>query len=80
MSKIFKPFLHNFVLVFFVDILIYNKSWESHIEHVHKSLQLVRDNQLFMNLSKCSFWDPKVEYLGHIVSQDGVRVNPIFVP
>jgi hypothetical protein len=68
MKNIFKPFLHNFVLVFFNDILIYSKAWESNIEHVDKSLQLLRDNQLFVKHSKCAFGAPEVEYLGHIVS------------
>jgi hypothetical protein len=72
MNKIFKPFLCNFVLVFFDDILIYSKTWESHIEHVDKSLQLLRDNQLFVKHSKCAFGAHEVEYLGHIVSQEGV--------
>ena len=44
MNRTFKPFLRKFVLVFFDDILIYSKAWESHIEHVNKCLQLLRDN------------------------------------
>ena len=76
MNKIFKPFLRNFVLVFFDDILIYNKAWESHIEHVDKSLQLLRDNQLFVKCSKCVVGAHEVEYLGHIVSHERVRVDP----
>jgi hypothetical protein len=63
----FKPFLRNFVLVFFDDILIYNKTWESRIEHVDNSLQLLRDNQSFVNNSKFSFGAREVEYLGPIV-------------
>jgi hypothetical protein len=76
MNNIFKPFLCNFVLVFFNDILIYNKTWESHIEHIDKSSQILRDNQLFLKPSKCAFSAHEVEYLGHIVSQEGVRVDP----
>jgi hypothetical protein len=76
MNKIFKPYLCNFVLVLFNDILIYNKTWESHIEHVDKSLQLLRDNQLFVKCSKCAFGAHEVEYLGHIVSEKVVLVDP----
>jgi hypothetical protein len=71
-NNILKPFLHNFLLVFFDDILIYSKSWESHIGHVDKSLTLFRDNQLFVKHSKFSFGAPKVECLGCIVSEEGV--------
>ena len=76
MNKIFKPFLRKFVLVFFDDILIYSKTWESHVEHVDKYLQLLREHQLFLKRSKCSFGASEVEYLGHIVTKDGVRVDP----
>jgi hypothetical protein len=68
MNKISKPFLRNFVLIFFDDILIYSKASESHIYHVDKSLQLLRDNQLFVKRSKCVFRATEVKYLGHIVS------------
>jgi hypothetical protein len=44
--------------------------------HVNKSLQLLRDNKLFMKCSKCAFRAPEVEYLGHIVSLEGVPVHP----
>jgi len=76
MNKIFKPFLRKFVLVFFDDILIYSKTWESHVEHVDKFLQLLREQQLFLKHSKCAFGASEVEYLGHIVTKDGVRVDP----
>ena len=76
MNKIFKPFRHKFVLVLFDDILIYSKTWESHVEHVDKCLQLLREHQLLLKCSKCAFGASEVEYLGHIVTNDGVRVDP----
>jgi hypothetical protein len=79
MNNIFKPLLQKFLLVFFDDIVIYSKAWESHIDHVDKSLQLLRDNQLFVKHSKYTFGVLEVEYLGHIVSQEGVRVDPMKV-
>jgi hypothetical protein len=60
------------MLVLLDDILIYIKEWESHMEHVYWSLQLLRDNQLFFKHFKCVFGAPEVEYLGHILSQEGV--------
>ena len=57
MNSIFKPFLRNFVLVFFDDILIYIKSWEECVQHVDRVLQLLKDQELYAKPSKCSFWD-----------------------
>jgi hypothetical protein len=76
MNSIFKPFLRKFVLVFFDDILIYRKSWEDHVQHVDKVLQLLKEQQLYAKPSKCFFRVKEVEYLGHIVSHEGVKVDP----
>jgi hypothetical protein len=64
------------VLVFFDDILIYNKSWEEHVQHVDRVLQLLEEQQLYAKPSKCAFGVQEVEYLGHIVFHEGVKVNP----
>jgi hypothetical protein len=76
MNSIFKPFLRKFVLVFFDDILIYSKSWEDHLQHVDKVLQLLKKQQLYAKPSKCFFGVKEVEYLCHIVSHEGVKVDP----
>eukprot|EP00253_Pinus_taeda_P023214 PITA_23214 len=76
MNSIFKPFLRKFVLVFFDDILIYSKSWKDHVEHVDKVLQLLEEKQLYAKRSKCFFGVQEVEYLGHIVSHEGVKEDP----
>ena len=76
MNSIFKPFLRKFVLVFFDDILIYSKSWKDHVEHVDRVLQLLEEKQLYAKRSKCFFGVKEVEYLGHIVSHEGVKVDP----
>jgi hypothetical protein len=76
MNSIFKPFLQKFVLVFFDDILIYSKSWEDHVRHVDKVLQLLKEQQLYAKPSKCFFGVKEVEYLVHIVSHEGVKVDP----
>ena len=70
MNSIFKPFLQKFVLVFFDDILIYRKSWEDHVRHVDKVLQL------YVKPSKYFFGVKDVEYLDHIVYHEGVKVDP----
>ena len=64
------------MLVFFDDILIYNKSWEDHVQHVDRVLQLLEAQQLYAKPSKCFFGVQEVEYLGHIVSHEGVKVDP----
>jgi hypothetical protein len=76
MNSIFNPFLRKFVLVFFDYILIYNKSWEQHVQHVDKVLQLLEEKKLYAKSSKCAFGVQEVEYLGHIVSHEGVKVDP----
>ena len=76
MNSIFKPFLRKFLLVFFDDILIYNKSWKDHVELVDRVLRLLEEKQLYAKGSKCYFGIQEVEYLGHIVSHEGVKVDP----
>jgi hypothetical protein len=76
MNFIFNPFLRKFVLVFFDDVLIYNKSWEEHVQHVDRVLQLLEEQQLYAKPSKSSFGVQEVEYLGHIVSHEAVKVDP----
>jgi hypothetical protein len=75
-NSIFKPFLRKFLLVFFDDIIIYSKSCEDHVQHVDKVLQLLKEQQLYAKPSKCFFGVKEVEYLGHIVSHEGVKVDP----
>src|ERR1700733_15121418 len=76
MNSIFKPFLRKFVLVFFDDILIYNKYWKDHVQHVDMVLKLLEEKQLYAKTSKCFFGVQEVEYMGHIVPHEGVKVDP----
>jgi hypothetical protein len=76
MNHVFRPFLRHFVLVLFDDILIYRKTWTNHLTHVDRVLHLLSQHQLFLKQSKCAFGASEVEYLGHLVSKDGVRVDP----
>lgn len=76
MNKTFRPYLRNFILVLFDDILIYIKSWDKHIGHVNKVLQILEDNQFYTKKSKCDFGKRELEYLGHIILGEGVKVDP----
>nr|GEX50732.1 hypothetical protein [Tanacetum cinerariifolium] len=67
MNTVFKAFLRKFVLVFFDDILIYNKNLKEHYDHLAQVLQVIKDNTLYAKRTKCYFAVPQVEYLGHII-------------
>ncbi|KAL5567050.1 hypothetical protein UlMin_030214 [Ulmus minor] len=76
MNRVFKEFLDRFVIVFIDDILVYSKSAEEHEEHLRLILQTLRDHQLFAKFKKCEFWLNQVAFLGHVISKDGVAVDP----
>ncbi|KAL9858921.1 putative nucleotidyltransferase, Ribonuclease H [Arabidopsis thaliana] len=76
MNNIFREFLDKFVIVFIDDILIYSRSRKEHVEHLRIVLQRLRDHQLFVKLSKCSFWQKKIGFMGHVISEEGVAVDP----
>ena len=63
------------MLVFFDDILIYNKSCKDHVQNVDRVLKLLEEKQLYAKSSKCFFGVHKVEYMGHILSHEGVKVD-----
>ncbi|CAA0811002.1 Uncharacterized mitochondrial protein AtMg00860, partial [Striga hermonthica] len=76
MNSIFKEYLRKFVLVFFDDILIYSKSWGEHLGHLRAVLKILEANSFHIKPSKCSFGQMMVEYLGHFISHEGVKVDP----
>ncbi|TYJ98666.1 hypothetical protein E5676_scaffold507G00570 [Cucumis melo var. makuwa] len=76
MNRVFKDFLDTFVIVFIDDILIYSKTEVEHEEHLHRVLETFRANKLYAKFSKCEFWLKKVTFLGHVVSSEGVSVDP----
>jgi hypothetical protein len=76
MNKVFMEYLDRFIVVFIDDILIYSKSDGDHEEHLRLVLQKLRDNQLYTKFSKCEFWIDKVPFLGHIISNGGISVDP----
>ncbi|XP_073273315.1 uncharacterized protein [Primulina huaijiensis] len=74
-----KLYLDQFIIVFIDNILIYSKSREKHSRHLRTVLQILKDRQLYAKFSKCEFWLDRVVFLGHIISLDGVEVDPIKV-
>ncbi|XP_042019055.1 uncharacterized protein LOC121766889, partial [Salvia splendens] len=76
MNRVFHPFLDRFVLVFIDDVLVYSKNEEEHKEHLRTVLATLRDEKLYAKFSKCEFWLKEVNFLGHVVTSDGIRVDP----
>ena len=73
MNIVLRPLLHKCVLVFFDDILIYSASWELHLNHLEQVLQILRNNSFY---AKCEFGRSSIAYLGHIITDKGVAVDP----
>ena len=66
----------KFVVFFIDDILIYSKSKEEHEEHLKIVLQVLRENHFYAKFSKCDFFKDKIQYLGHVISKEGISVEP----
>ncbi|GKB84467.1 putative nucleotidyltransferase, ribonuclease H [Tanacetum coccineum] len=71
-----KPYLDKFVIVFIYDILIYSETKEDHEVHLGLVLELLRKEKLYAKFSKCEFWLQEVHFLGHVVNQNGIHVDP----
>ena len=76
MNRVFHPYLDQFVIVFIDDILVYSKNVDEHARHLQIVLQTLKDRELYTKFSKCEFWLNKVVFLGHVISGDGIFVNP----
>ncbi|GJU31870.1 putative reverse transcriptase domain-containing protein [Tanacetum coccineum] len=76
MNRIFHEYLDKFVIVFIDDILVYSKSEEEHERHLRIVLEILRQKKLYAKFSKCEFWLQQVAFLGHIVSADGIIMDP----
>ena len=76
MNKVFMEFLDKFVVVFIDDILVFSKNKQEHEVHVRFVLEKLREHQLYAKFSKCEFWLDEVAFLGHVVSGNGVAVDP----
>jgi hypothetical protein len=76
MNRVFKEYLDKFVIVFIDDILVYSSTEEQHKEHLRIVLETLKKHQLFAKFSKCEFWLQEVSFLGHLISGNGISVDP----
>lgn len=76
MNKVFMEYLDKFVVVFIDDIMVYSKNEEEHKEHLRLVLEKLREQQLYAKFSKCEFWLKEVGFLGHVISGEGIAVDP----
>jgi hypothetical protein len=75
MNNIFREWLDNFVVVYIDDILIYSGSLEEHVEHLWKVFQRLRENKLYAKLEKCKFGVMEVDFFGHRITQEGLKMD-----
>nr|GFA99598.1 putative reverse transcriptase domain-containing protein [Tanacetum cinerariifolium] len=71
-----QAYLDKSMIVFIDDILIYSKDEKEHEEHLKAILELLKKEELYAKFSKCEFWIPKVQFLGHMIDSQGIHVNP----
>nr|GFC61084.1 reverse transcriptase domain-containing protein [Tanacetum cinerariifolium] len=76
MNRVCKTYLDKFVIVFIDDILIYLKNEQEHEEHLKLILELLNKEKLYAKFSKCEFWIPRVQFLGHVIDSRGIYVDP----
>ena len=76
MNKVFMEYLDKFVVVFIDDILVFSKTEEEHEQHLRMVLDKLREHQLYAKFSKCEFWLHEVGFLGHVLTEEGLSVDP----
>ena len=76
MNNVMHKYLDKFMVVFMDDIIIYSKSKGEHEEHLKIVLQELREHQLYAKFSKCDFFKDKIQYLGNVVTKEGISVDP----
>ena len=76
MDNVLHKYIDKFIVVFIDDILIYSKSKEELTEQLKIILQVLREHQLYAKFSKCDLFKDKIQYLGHVITKEGISVDP----
>ena len=75
-NDVLRPLIDDFVIVYLDDILVFSKTWEDHLKHVKKILNVLKRENLYVKLSKCEFGKTSLNYLGHIVGGGELKIDP----
>jgi len=76
MNKVFRHQLGKSVVVYLDDIMVYSKTWEDHLVHIREVLEILRTEQFIVKRKKCVFGARELSYLGHVISENGLRTDP----
>ncbi|GKD71713.1 putative reverse transcriptase domain-containing protein, partial [Tanacetum coccineum] len=76
LNHVCKPYLDKFVIVFIDDILIYSRNKEEHTDHLRITLEVLKNEKLYAKFSKCDFWISIMQFLGHLIDNQGLHVDP----
>ena len=75
MNQVLQPFLGKFMVMYIDDILIHSKSRQEYVDHLRKVFEVLRENNLYANLKKCTFIQESLLFLGYVVSKEGLKVD-----
>lgn len=76
MNQLLAPLLRRCVVVFLDDVLVYSATLEDHVRHLKQVLELLQQHQLHLKQSKCLFAQKRLEFLGHVISVEGISTDP----
>ena len=77
MNDVFRPFIDDFFTVYLDDILVFRKSWNDHVTHVKRVLDVLRKEKLYVKMSKCKFVKTSLVYLGYVIGNGELKVDPV---
>nr|XP_016511041.1 PREDICTED: RNA-directed DNA polymerase homolog [Nicotiana tabacum] len=75
MSQVFREYIDEFVVVYLDDIVVYSQTMEEHLEHLRKVLNRLREHEFYAKLSKCSFTQKQIDFLGHVIGEGRIRMD-----